>query len=623
MKEFWAFVRQYVFPYKRYVFRSIFANIAAALLNIGAFSLIIPILSGLFGTDDVPREFIPWAGMVPHSVSDVAHSVDVLGNNFMFYVQQMVVEQGASFALLALCGYLVVITLLKSASAYLALYWLTPISTGVVCDLRNSLNKKVLSLPLSFMSEEYKGDILARMSGDVNEVELSVIGELERLVRNPVLLVLYFTTLILLSWQLTIFVLFVLPIAGYAMGVIGRKLRQQSVEAHERWGMLMSMTEETLSGLRIIKAFGGESFIQSRFTQSNDRYRRTVKQMYARQYLAHPVSELLGTIAMALILWYGGNLIFSGAGPISAPTFIFYLIIFYHVINPAKELSRSGYAIEKGMASVRRIQAVLDKEEEPIKRDATPCVFQDRIEFNNVSFAYRDTPVLKQINLTVQKGQTVAFVGPSGAGKTTLVDLLPRFYDPQQGAITIDGVDLRDLNTAALRRLIGYVNQTPILFNDTIRNNIAFSNDTATMQEIEQAARMANAHGFIEKLSEGYDFRIGDGGSKLSGGERQRLSIARALLRNPEILILDEATSALDYLSEQLVQEAIDHLLEQRTTFVIAHRLSTILHADKICVMDHGEIVQQGTHQELLAQGGLYATLYHTQFAKQKPPHYE
>lgn len=627
MKEFWTFVGKYVKPYRGYVVRSMLANIAAAVLNLGAFSMIVPILRSLFQMDDGVRTFISWEHLSFSSFNSIVHSFDIIGNNFFFYLQQLVAEYGLSHALLLLCIYLAVMTLFKCLTAYLALYSIIPISTGVVYDLRNLLNNKILALPISAMSEEHKGDILARISGDVNEVENSVIGVLESIIRNPILFVIYLFALFVLSWKLTLFVFIVLPPAGYFMGVIGKKLRQKSVESQTQWGGLMSMIEETLTGLRIIKAFNAEHFIETRFRRSNKTYRQTMRHMYARQQLAHPVSEFIGTLTIAIILWYGGNLIFSGSSEISAPTFIFYLIVFYHIINPAKELSRASYSIQKGMASVQRIEAILNKEEEKdislssatvLEKDS---LFEEQIEYRNVSFRYGDRWVIRNLNLTVRKGQTVALVGTSGAGKSTLVDLLPRFYEVEEGSIMLDGVDIRSIPLGRLRSLIGYVNQVPILFNDTIANNIAFSNGAATRDEIETAARIANAHNFISDIEEDYDYNIGDGGSKLSGGQRQRISIARAILRNPQILILDEATSALDNVSEQLVQDAINNLLQDRTTFVIAHRLSTVVRADLICVLDGGQIVEQGTHTELMERNGVYATLYRTQFAQGEGMH--
>ncbi len=621
MREFWVFVRKYVSSYKKYIVGSIFANILAAVLNLGAFSLIIPILRSLFSVDTEVRSFIPWHEVSFSSFSALVHSAEILSNNFFYYLQEMVATHGMSYALLVLCIYLAVMTFLKCLFGYLALYAIIPISTGVVYDLRNRLNEKILSLPISAMSEEHKGDILARISGDVNEVETSVIGVLECIIRNPILFVIYLTALLILSWQLTLFVFLVLPPAGYAMGVIGKKLRQKSVESHNQWGVLMSMVEETLSGLRVIKAFNAEHFIAQRFARRNLSYKQITHHMSARQQLAHPVSEFLGTVTIAVILWYGGNLISSGSSAISAPVFIFYLIVFYHIINPAKELSRASYSIGKGMASVQRIEAVLEKLEERsvVGESVAPqlVTFSHGIEFKDVSFRYGERWVIRNLNLSVRKGQTVALVGTSGAGKTTLVDLLPRFYEVEEGSITIDGIDTKQIPLSKLRSFIGYVNQSPILFNDTVFNNIAFSHKSATVEEVERAARIANAHEFIVQLDGGYDYNIGDGGSKLSGGQRQRLSIARAILRNPEILILDEATSALDNVSEQLVQEAINTLLRDRTTFVVAHRMSTIVRADLICVMEQGRIVEQGTHEELLALNGVYTHLYRTQFSSE------
>ena len=621
MREFRKFMGPYLRPYRKYIAWSVVTNILAALLNILAFSLIIPILRGLFGVQEASKEFIPWGELSLGGVEDLSRGADIILNNLSYYLQQQLVAYGPSQALLVLCLYLVGMTLLKSAATYLSLYLLIPISTGVVYRIRNKLNDKILSLPVSFMNEEHKGDILARISGDVNEVETSIVGALESMIRNPILIVLYFCTLLLISWKLTLFVLIVLPPAGFVMGRIGKILRRKSTVAHTQWGLLMSLVEETLSGLRVIKAFNAERFISRRFDEGNEAYRRSTHHMYARQQMAHPMSEFLGTIAIALILWYGGSLIFSGRSTISAATFIFYIIIFYHVITPAKELSKATYAVEKGMASIRRINEILAKPQEVrsgVNPQAAPrpVRFEQSIEFRDVSFAYApgQPPVLEHIHLTIPKGKTVAFVGPSGAGKSTLADLLPRFHRPTSGAILMDGVDINTFAVEDLRELIGYVNQTPILFNDTIARNIAFSREGATRREVQEAAAVANAHPFITQLPQGYDTNIGDGGGKLSGGERQRISIARAVLKNPQILILDEATSALDNRSEQLVQEALTHLMKNRTTIVIAHRLSTILSADVICVIDNGRIAEQGSHEQLLARGGLYTALYETQF---------
>lgn len=617
MKDFLKLIKTHITPYKKEIIGVIIFNILAAILNLLAFSLIIPILRILFGIDNGEASFVAWENISWRGVAEITNSINIIAGNFSYYLKEMIATQGSGYTLMLLCIYLIVTTLIKCLVTYLAMFFMIPIRTGVVLRLRDLLNRKILALPMSFMSDEHKGDILSRISGDVNEVEYSVISVLESLLKNPILILIYLIALLFISWQLTLFVLILLPFAGYVMGTIGKRLKKDSIDSQNQWGGLMTMIEETLSGLRIIKAFTAEKFISNRFLDANIKYRSTVSKVYARQSLAHPMSEFLGTIAIAIILWYGGNLIFEGGSYISAPTFIYYLIIFYSIINPAKDLSRSTYSIQKGLASMERINAILRKQEEVEYKDASDGVpsFEEKIEYRDVSFRYTpDRWVLKNINLSVSKGQTIAFVGTSGSGKSTLVDLLPRFYDPIQGGIFIDGEDIRNMKFASLRSLIGYVNQTPILFNDTIRNNIAFGSPSASFKEIQRAAKIAHADEFIQQCPGEYEFNIGDNGSKLSGGQRQRLSIARAILKNPPILIFDEATSALDNHSEQLVQEAITHLLKDRTTFIIAHRISTVIHADLICVVEKGEIVEQGTHTELLQRNEIYASLFNSQF---------
>lgn len=616
MRQFLKLFGKYIRPYRHYITGGIIANILSALLNLLAFSLIMPILRILFGMERTTPVYHTLDSINWLRPSDWSVAVDYIVGNFNYYVSQLIQQYGPSRTLLLLCIYLVVMTLIKVGVTYGGIYMLVPIRTGVVRDLRNEFNAKLLRLPISLISEERKGDLLARFSGDVAEIEYSIISILESLIKNPILIVIYLIALFAISWELTLFVLFVLPIAGYIMGAVGKRLKRDSLEGQTQWGRLMSMVEETLSGLRIIKAFNAEQQISHRFTSANERYRRTIAQVYARQGLAHPMSEFLGTTAIAIILWYGGNLIFAGSSSITADAFIYYLVIFYSIINPAKELSRASYSIQKGLASMTRIQTILDYPERVTDpAEPLPVTFDQGISYEDVSFRYQEPWILRHLNLTIPKGQMIALVGASGAGKSTLVDLLPRFYDVTSGRITIDGTDIRQVKASDLRDLIGYVNQTPILFNDTIRNNITFGMERPVSdEEVRTAAEAANATEFIDQLPEGMEYNIGDGGSKLSGGQRQRLSIARALLKDSPILILDEATSALDNVSEQLVQEAIQRLVSDRTTIVIAHRLSTIMHADLICVMQEGQIVEQGTHEELLERGGIYAHLYQIQF---------
>lgn len=615
MKRYFRIVKHYVWPYKAYLWLSVVLNILAALLNLLAFSLIMPILKILFGLSEGGHQYIPLDSIPYEGIKTLSEWGNALTNNFSYYIETLIASYGASTTLIVLCLYLIGMTLLKVTVTYFGLWSLIPVRTGVVRDLRNKLNDKITTLPIAFMAEEHKGDILARISGDVGDVEWTIVETLDMMIKNPILLLIYLIALFTLSWQLTLFVFVVLPPAGYIMGVIGRKLRRQSLVGQNMWGTLMSQVEETLGGLRIIKAFRAESKIKTRFHKTNEEYKEVVTKVYERQQLAHPVSELLGTITIAIILWYGGSLILEGTSMISAPTFIYYLIVFYSIINPAKELSRASYAIQKGMASMERIERILDIEN-PIKspEQPKPLHFDREIRLENVSFRYSPEKwILKDLNLTIKKGQTVALVGASGAGKSTLVDLIPRFWDVTEGRITIDGTDIREVDLDALRSLIGNVNQEPILFNDTVYNNIAFSPETATQEEVLNAAKIANAHEYIQNLTEGYHTNIGDRGCRLSGGERQRLSIARAVLKNPAILILDEATSSLDNHSERLVQEAIENLLKDRTTIVIAHRLTTIINADIICVLDKGRIIEQGSHQELLSLGGAYSRLYKMQ----------
>jgi ATP-binding cassette subfamily B protein/subfamily B ATP-binding cassette protein MsbA len=493
---------------------------------------------------------------------------------------------------------------------YFAFFTMIPIRTGVVRDIRNRINGKITQLPLSFFSEERKGDIIARVSGDVNEVETSIMSSLDMLFKNPILISIYLAGMIIISWRLTLFVLVLLPVAGYIMGLVGRTLKRKSLKGQEQWGYLMSLIEETLGGLRVIKAFNAEKKIRERFERNNNAFRRTTNRIYRRQQLSQPMSEFLGTVAVAIVLWYGGSLILKAGSPIDASTFIYYLVIFYSIINPAKDLSRAAYAIQKGLASMVRIDKIL-MAENPIKDPACPkrIALTKEIRYNDVWFKYRNDWILKGVSLVIPKGKTIALVGQSGSGKSTLIDLLPRFYDVDKGSITIDGTDIREAALYDLRALMGNVNQDAILFNDSFYNNIAFGVDSATREQVENAARIANAHDFIMATEDGYETHIGDRGDKLSGGQRQRISIARAILKNPPVLILDEATSALDTESERLVQEALENLMKNRTTIVIAHRLSTIRNAAEICVMHEGRIVERGRHNELLALNGHYKRL--------------
>ncbi|NLX65935.1 MAG: ABC transporter ATP-binding protein [Bacteroidales bacterium] len=607
MKGIIHILNRFLPPYKKYVVLAFIFNILTAILNVFSLATIIPILQVLFKIKRDTFSFINWDS------SDYSF-VDILLNNVNWYITQLIELHGSSFTLMALASFLIVMTLLKTGSAYLGSYFLIPIRTGVVRDIRNQVNDKVLSLPLSFFTEERKGDILSRVSGDVNEVENSVMSSLDMLFKNPILILIYLTTMVLLSWQLTLFVMVVLPVMGFVMGRVGRSLKRSSFTAQNKWGELMSQMEETLSGLRVIKAFGAESKISGRFHTGNNEFRRMSNRIARRQQLAHPMSELLGTITIAIVLWFGGTLILEGNRMIDAASFIYYLTIFYSIINPAKEFSKSAYAVQRGLASMERIDKILtadNKITDPAQ--PLPVTFNSYIDYKDVWFKYETEWVIKGVNLKIDKGRTIALVGQSGSGKSTMADLLPRFYDIQQGEILIDGINIKDMRVKDLRSLMGYVNQEAILFNDTFYNNIAFGVENSTENEVINAAKIANAHEFIMATELGYQTNIGDRGGKLSGGQRQRISIARAILKNPKILILDEATSALDTDSERLVQEALEKLMKNRTTIVIAHRLSTIKNADEIYVMKEGEIVESGEHATLYAEGGYYTSLCDTQ----------
>ncbi len=615
MKDIFVLVRRFIAPhYKRFLTLAVGFNILSALLNLVAFSLVMPILNILFQIEDRVHTYIPFAGFDLWTRSGWDGFFKALVNNFGYWVTQLIEQEGASYALVVLGIYLVVMTLLKVSATYLADFFLIPIRTGVVRDLRNQLNRKILALPLGFFSDERKGDVLARITGDVGEVENSVMSSLDLLLKNPILIIVYLSTMLMISWELTLFVFLVLPLAGFIMGRVGKTLKRSSLEAQTQWGGLISQVEETLGGLRIVKAFTAEVYVGDRFERSNENYRRTTIRVARRQQLAHPMSEFLGTATIAIVLWYGGSLILNQSSPISASTFIYYLVIFYSLINPLKELSRGIYNVRRGMASMERVDRILKAESNILDpAQPKPLTFEDKIELRDVSFRYEEEWVLRHVNLTIRKGQTVALVGHSGSGKSTLVDLIPRFYDVVEGSITIDGTDVREVTLHDLRSLMGNVNQEPILFNASVADNIAFGIDTPDPEAIRQAAVVAHADEFIDELPHGYQTNIGDRGGKLSGGQRQRLSIARAVYKNPPILILDEATSALDTKSERLVQSALDRLMTGRTTIVIAHRLSTIIHADLICVVEGGQIVEQGTHEELLARGDRYAKLHAAQ----------
>ena len=604
MKEFITVLRRFVPPYKRYLVWSVVFNILSAVLNIFSFMAIIPILQILFqtGGDSVPQSLMPisWDNLQ-----------EALSNNANYYVGQLIQNIGPTTTLLVIGIFLAFMTFLKTGAYFLSSATIIPIRTGVVRDIRNQLYHKITSLPLGFFSEERKGDIIARMSGDVAEVENSIMSSLDMLFKNPVLIVAYFSTLLIISWQLTLFTLVFVPVMGWFMGMVGRKLKQNSIKAQALWSDTMSQVEETLGGLRIIKAFCAEKKMNNRFDRINSAYRNDIMRVNIRQQMAHPMSEFLGTVMIVIVLWFGGILVLSGDKMLTGPTFIYYLVMLYSIINPLKEFSKAGYNIPKGLASMERIDKILNAENNIVENPSPRHIasFEHQIEFRNVSFRYDKKWILRNINLTIPKGKTIALVGQSGGGKSTLVDLIPRYYDVQEGEVLIDGVNVKDLGIHNLRQLIGNVNQEAILFNDSFRNNISFGVDGATDEQIAEAAKIANAYDFIMQTEKQFDTPVGDRGSRLSGGQRQRVSIARAILKNPPILILDEATSALDTESERLVQDALERLMKTRTTVAIAHRLSTIKCADEICVIHEGEIVERGTHEQLLAIDGYYKKL--------------
>ena len=607
MKEFFQILRRFVPPYKRYLVMTVSFNILSAVLNIFSFAAIIPILQIIFKTEKAAAapQLMAW---------NWDNMKEVAANNMDYYVNALIADIGPTTTLLVLGLFLATMTFLKTGAYFLSSATVIPIRTGIVRDIRNQLYRKITSLPIGFFSEERKGDIIARMSGDVQEIENSIMSSLDMLFKNPILIIAYFATLLCISWQLTLFTILFVPVMGWIMGKVGRKLKRKSKEAQALWSDTMSQVEETLGGLRIIKAFCAEEKMNRRFDNTNSSYRNQILKVNTRQQMAHPMSEFLGTVMIIIVLWFGGILVLNQQ-VLSGPTFIYYLVILYSIINPLKDFSKAGYNIPKGLASMERVDKILLAESD-IKEKENPqhiSSFDHTIEFRHVSFRYGEQWVLRDINLTIEKGKTIALVGQSGGGKSTMVDLIPRYYDVQEGEVLIDGINVKDLDIHDLRQLIGNVNQEAILFNDTFFNNISFGVDNATQQQVEEAARIANADEFIKASENGYDTNIGDRGGRLSGGQRQRVSIARAILKNPPILILDEATSALDTESERIVQDALERLMKTRTTVAIAHRLSTIKNADEICVLHEGQIVERGTHDELISKDGYYKKLHDMQ----------
>lgn len=607
MNNFFILLKRFVPPYKKYVVLSISLNLISTIFSLFSFAAIIPVLRILFKLEENTVSFYcPWTWN-----DSIAQITGALKNNLFYSIEQMIQHVGPNMSLLYLGLFLIVMTAFKVGTAYFGSYFMIPIRMGVVRDLRNQLYKKIVSLPIGFFSEERKGDIMSRMMNDVNEVEISIMSSLEMMFKNPVIILIYLSVMLAMSWQLTVFVLFLLPISGWLIGRIGRNLKMASNTGQEQTGEMLSQIEETIGGLRIIKAFNAEHKVEERFGKLNEKIRRTFTSLYRRYNLAHPLGELIGTAVIAILLWFGGILIVGNSSSISAAEFIYYIVIFYSIIAPAKDLSKAAYSIRKGLASLDRVDKIL-KSENSIVEPKNPLKMQGfsrQIEFRNVSFRYQTDWVLRDIQLVIPKGKTIALVGQSGSGKSTLVDLVPRYYDPEEGQILIDGIDIKNLLTHDIRSQLGNVNQEAILFNDTFYNNITFGVENATMEQVIEAAKIANAHDFIMATENGYETNIGDRGNKLSGGQRQRISIARAILKNPPILILDEATSSLDTESEKLVQEALENLMQNRTTLVVAHRLSTIKRADEICVLNEGKIVERGKHDELIAINGIYKRL--------------